>query len=88
MNYFLQPVAFKRVGAEYTGAGWGEESLHINHVGSFMPQGDHIEALPQQVVSWYKGSGQTLVVVPDLIGENRGVVGQKEQETQVETGRG
>lgn len=87
-NYLLQPVALKRVGAESTGAAWSEVGPHINHVGSFTLQGDHVKALPHQVVAWYKGSGLALAVVPDPTGENKGVVRQKEEETQVEKGWG
>ena len=86
LNYFLQPVALNRVGAESTGAAWSEVGPHVNHVGSFSPQGDHIKALSHQVVAWYKGSRLTLAAVPNLTGENRGVVREKEEETQVEKG--
>lgn len=54
MNYFLQPVALKTVGAESTGASFVEVSLRVYQVGSFMLKGDHINALPSQVVAWYK----------------------------------
>lgn len=83
VKYFLQFVALLAIAAEGAGAIWSEESLHINHVGSFSLQGDHIETLPHQVVSWYKGSGLALTAGPSHTGKNRGVVECK-QKTQIE----
>lgn len=68
LKYLLQPVVLMRVGAEGTGAIWTEKRLHINYVGSFTLQGDHVIALPRQSVSWYKGSGLTLAEGPSLTG--------------------
>ena len=82
--YFLQGVALKRVGAESTGVSLGEVSPHVNHVGAFTLQGDHVKALPNQVVARYKFSRLTLAEVSDSTGENSGGVRQKEEETQVE----
>ena len=86
LNYFLQLVALKGVGAESTGSIWREVGLHVNHVGSFSLQGDHIKALSHQVVAWHKRSRLTLAAVPNPKGENRAVVRKKEEETQVERG--
>lgn len=78
----------KRVGAESTGAGFGEVSPHVNQVGALTLQGDHVKALPHQVVARYKFSRLTLAEVSDSTGENSGGVRQKEEETQVEEGWG
>ena len=80
----------KRVGVDSTGAFLVLVSSHVDHVGSFPLQGDHIKTLPCQVVAWYEGSGVTFALVPRHTGEtaNRGVARQKEQETQVENGWG
>lgn len=83
-TYFLQLIALKWVGAQSTGAIWREIGLHVNGVGSFMLQGDHIEALPHQVVSWHKGSGIALAGVPSLTAQNR--IWQDQQGTQVKKG--
>ena len=74
INYFLQLVVLKRVGAESTGASWGQVGPHVHHIGSFPLQGDHIKALPHQVVARYGGSRLTLDVVPNPTGEGRRVV--------------
>ena len=86
LNYFLQHVALKGVGAESTGVAWSEVGLHVNHVGSFSLQGDHIKALSHQIVARYKRSRLTLTAVPNLTGENKGVVREEEEEAQVERG--
>lgn len=80
--YFLQPVALKGVGTESTVAIWSQVGPHISHIGWCSPQGDQVESLPHQVVTWYKGSRLALAVVPSLTGENRGVVWQKEDQAE------
>lgn len=69
----------KRVGAECTGVIFVEVVLHINHVGAFTLQGDHVKALPHQVVSWYEGCGLALAGVPHQTGENKGL---REEDAQ------
>ena len=78
----------KRVGAESTAAIFSEVSPHVNQVGSFMLQGDHVKALPNQVVARYKFSRLTLTEVSDSAGENRMRSTTEEEETQVEVGWG
>lgn len=85
--YFLQLISLKRIGAEGAGVIWGEVGPHVNQVGSFSLQGDHIEALAHQVVAWYEGCRPALAAAPSLTGQNRGgEVWEKEEEAQGERG--
>lgn len=84
LNHFLQSVSLKRIGADGAGAISVEEGLHINHEGSFSLQGDHVEALPAEVVSRYERSRLTFAESPSSTGENEVVV-QHKQDSQRET---
>lgn len=78
-----------RVTVQTAGATWFQVFRHVDHV-VFSLQGDHIVALAHQVVARNKRSFVALAVGPRpqvTIGENSGVVQQKEQHTQAQEGR-
>lgn len=70
----------QRVGAEGAGTSWAQVGLHVNRVGSFPLQGDHVKALPHQVVSRYEGGRLTLTGFPSHTGED-GSEAKEEEES-------
>lgn len=81
-NYLLQLVALQSVGAEGAGTCWAQVGLHINHVGSPPLQGDHVEALPHQVVSRDEGGRLTLTGVASQTGEDGSETKEEEEEEE------
>lgn len=83
-NHLLQFVALQRVGAQGAGASRAQVGLHVNHVGPLPLQGDHVKALPHQVVARNEGGRLTLVGVPNPTGEDGGEA--KEEESGARDG--
>lgn len=81
VNDLLQLVALQRVGAEGAGTRRAQVALHVNQVGSFPLQGDHVKALPHQVVSRYEGGRLTLTGVPSQAGQDGSEAEEEEEES-------
>lgn len=77
-NHLLQLVALQRVGAQGASASRVQAGRHVNHEGSPPLQGDHVEALPHQVVSRNEGGQLTLAGAPDPTGEDGGEAKEEE----------
>lgn len=71
-NHLLQLVALQGVGAQGAGASRAHVGLHVNHEGSLPLQGDHVKALPHQVVARNERGRVTLAGVPNPTGEDGG----------------
>lgn len=77
-NHLLQLVALQGVGAQGAGASRAHVGLHVNHEGSLPLQGDHVKALPHQVVARNERGRVTLAGVPNPTGEDGGEAKEEE----------
>lgn len=76
--HLLQLVALQGVGAQGAGATRAQVGLHVNHIGSLPLQGDHVKALPHQVVARNEWGRLTLAGVPNSTGEDGGEAKEEE----------
>lgn len=71
-------MALQGVGAQGAGASRAQVGLHVDHVGSLPLQGDHVKALPHQVVARNEGGRLTLAGVPNPTGQDGGEAEEEE----------